>query len=228
MKKLAILSVIFQVLFFSKLVFGSQLVISSWDNSQFSLQIDGYYYEAVSNEFSFNKIRPGLHKVKVYKYIYNGFSQINTLVYSGAIKVPVNAFVRARINRFGQVKVVQVSPLDFPSSNNGLIIQEGLNAPSNLGYGMSYSRFSNLKQIISMQAFDSSRLKIARQAIQNNGISSNQLFELMMLLSFESSKLNLAKFAYPFVTDKENFFVVNNAFSFSSSINNLYYYINRY
>jgi len=228
MKKLAILSVIFQVLFFSKLAFGSQLVISSWHNSRFSLQIDGHYYGTINSEFSFNNMRPGLHKIKIYKYIYNGFSQINTLVYSGAIKVPVNAFVRARINRYGQVKIIHVSPLGSISPSNGLIIQEGLNTSSNHGYGMSYGKFSNLKRIIAMQAFDSSRLKIARQAIQHNGISSDQLFELMMLLSFESSKLKLAKFAYPFVLDKENFFVVNNAFSFSSSINSLYYYINRY
>lgn len=228
MKKLAILSVIFQVLFLSSLAFGSQLVISSWNNSGFSLQIDGYYYGTVSSEFSFNRMRPGLHKIKIYKYIHNGFSQINTLVYKGAIKIPVNAFVRARINRFGQVKVVQVLPLLSPSSNNGLIIQEGLNDPSTFGYGMGYSRFSNLKKIISMQAFDSSRLKIARQAIRQNSISSNQLLELMMLLSFESSRLKLAKYAYPFVADKENFFVVNNAFTFSSSVNNLYHYVNRY
>ena len=211
MKKLAILSIVFQVLFFSKLAFGSQLVISSWNYSGFSLQIDGHYYGTISNEFSFDNMRPGLHKVKVYKYIYNGYSQANSLVYSGAIKVPVNTFVRARINRYGQVKVVQVSPLPSFSSSNGLIIQEGLNAPPN--YGMGINKFMGLKQAISMQAFDSRRLKIARQAIRYNGISSDQLLQLMMLLSFESSKLKLAKFAYPFVVDKENFFMVNNAFS---------------
>ncbi|RKX17775.1 MAG: hypothetical protein DRP35_10355 [Candidatus Zixiibacteriota bacterium] len=228
MKKLAILSIVFQVLFFSKLAFGSQLVISSWNYSGFSLQIDEHYYGTVSNEFSFDNMRPGLHKVKVYKYIYNGFSQVNSLVFSGAIKVPVNAFVRARINRYGHVKVVQVLPLGYSSPSNELIIQEGLNAPPTYGYGMGINKFMGLKQMISRQAFDSSRLKIARQAIRHNGISSDQLLQLVMLLSFESSKLKLAKFAYPYVADKENFFVVNNAFSFSSSINNLYYYINRY
>ncbi len=228
MKKLVILSVIFQVLIFSKPVSGSQLVISSWNNSGFSLQIDGHYYGTVSNEFLFDNMRPGLHKVKVYKYVYNGFSQINSLVYSGAIKVPVNAFVRARVNRYGHIKVVQILPLGSPSPSNGLIINEGLNAPPSYSFGMSPNKFMGLKQMISMQAFDSNKMKIARQAIRHNGVSSQQVFELMTLMSFESSRLKLAKFAYPYVVDKENFFVVNNAFSFSSSINNLYYYINRY
>jgi len=228
MKKLIVLSVAIQILFFAKLAFGSQLVIRSFNHSGISLEVDGKYFGNVGHEFTFNNMMPGLHKVKVYKYQYNGFTQFNTLVSVGTIKVPVNSFVVAKIDRFNRVKVTDVLPMGSTSSN-GLIINTGINTPSSFcGYGMSQNQFFTLKNMIERQSFDSSKLKISKQAIQANGATSQQVFELMSLLTFESNRLNLAKFAYPFVVDKENFYIVNNAFSFSSSTTSLYNFLNLY
>ena len=69
--------------------------------------------------------------------------------------------------------------------------------------------------------FDRDKQMIARQAILANGISSKQVLQLLDLVTFESSKLQLAKFAYKFVDDPENYFLVNDGFTFSSSIREL-------
>ncbi len=228
MKKLVVLSVAIQILFFTKLAFGSQLVIQSYNHSGISLEVDGKYFGNVGHEFTFNNMMPGLHKIKVYKYQYNGYTQMNMLVSSKMIKVPVNSFVVAKIDRFNKIFVSEVLPMGSTPSN-GLIINTGINTPPpSCGFGMSQNQFFSLKDIIARQSFDSSKLKIAKQAIQANGATSQQVFELMNLLVFESNKLKLAKFAYPFVVDKDNYFIVNNAFSFSSSTNSLYNFLNLY
>jgi hypothetical protein len=48
------------------------------------------------------------------------------------------------------------------------------------------------------------------------------------MLSFESTRLDFAKFAYTYTLDKENYYMVNNAFSFSSSVAELNNFIGQY
>jgi hypothetical protein len=43
----------------------------------------------------------------------------------------------------------------------------------------------------------------------------------MKLFSFEATKLEFAKYAYNKVSDKENYYLVNDAFQFESSIEEL-------
>lgn len=103
-----------------------------------------------------------------------------------------------------------------------------VSVPNSYAYGMSLETFSALKATMMGTSFDSNRLNIAYNAIRMNGVFSGQLSELMLLLNFDSNRLDLAKFAYPFVVDKGNFFVVANAFNFSSSADELFEYVGAY
>ncbi len=92
-------------------------------------------------------------------------------------------------------------------------------------YSMGDYEFSMLKNLIEKQSFDSSKLETAKSALYKNKITSRQVLELVRMLTFESSKLDLAKFAYDCTIDQGNYFVVNNAFTFPSSIDELNKYI---
>lgn len=94
------------------------------------------------------------------------------------------------------------------------------------GYSMNNQQFQNLKYQIRNAPFDSDQLRIARQAIRQNGATSAQVRELMGMFSFESSRLKLAKSAYRFTADKRNYYIVNDAFQFSSSRRELDRFIN--
>jgi hypothetical protein len=83
------------------------------------------------------------------------------------------------------------------------------------------SDFGFILQEISRQHFDSSRLQVAKQVISTNRLTSAQITDVMRLFSFESSRLEIAKFAYSYVVDPQRYFMVNNAFSFSSSVDDL-------
>ena len=69
--------------------------------------------------------------------------------------------------------------------------------------------------------FDSDKLMIAKQAIQSQGVYADQVLRIMREFSFESSRLELAQFAYDRCLDIENYYVVNDGFQFSSSVREL-------
>jgi hypothetical protein len=90
---------------------------------------------------------------------------------------------------------------------------------------MGEMEFMQLKGSIANKSFESSKLQIAKQALSANYFSSAQVTDLMSVFSFESTKLDFAKCAYTRVIDKQNYYLVNNAFSFESSIQDLNQYI---
>ena len=70
-------------------------------------------------------------------------------------------------------------------------------------------------------SFDRTRLQIAKQGIRDNSVTSRDVLDLMKLMSFESSRLELAKFAHHYVIDENNYYIVNNGFTFASSVRQL-------
>jgi hypothetical protein len=90
---------------------------------------------------------------------------------------------------------------------------------NNYGYNqpMSDREFSQLLQSIDKEWMEANKLKSATQVVKNNSLTSAQVRQLVMLFSFESNKLELAKAAYQNTVDKKNYFIVNDAFSFSTS-----------
>lgn len=86
---------------------------------------------------------------------------------------------------------------------------------------MAPDAFASAKNSISSKSFEDTKLSMAKQIASSNCLSSSQVKEIMGLFSFEDSKLTFAKFAYGRVVDKNNYFMVNDAFTFSSSSDEL-------
>ena len=68
-------------------------------------------------------------------------------------------------------------------------------------------------------------MQLAKQITRSNCLLTSQVSELMGLFSFESQKLEFAKFAYEFTYDKGNYYKVNDVFGFESSIRDLEEYL---
>lgn len=86
---------------------------------------------------------------------------------------------------------------------------------------MSGPDFARAKQSVEKQSFSDTRMRTANQFTRANCLSVKQIREVMDLFSFEKDKLTYAKFAYDFCVDKNNYFQLGDAFSFSSSVNEL-------
>jgi len=92
---------------------------------------------------------------------------------------------------------------------------------------MTQGDYMNLKNTIANATFESTKLNIAKSAASMNQFSSEQVRDLLYLFTYESTKLEFAKLAYNSTIDKERFFVVYNAFTYSSSVDELSRYISR-
>ena len=92
---------------------------------------------------------------------------------------------------------------------------------------MGSQSFSEALESISSKTFASSKLTIAKQIVGANCLKCRQVKEIMKLFTFESDRLEFAKFAYKYTWDVRNYFMLNDAFEFESSVDELNTYINR-
>ena len=204
-------------------------------NLPFQISFDGIAYNTTASSQKIQNIQPGRHFLQIYSVYFNGYRNQRQLIYNGSIYVPDATELYAVIN-----------------GNNGLIIenQMALNnyntnpypaqdpnydpypryprpAPThNCGvYAMTDDNFNQLRNTIDRASFESSKLEIAKQALSTNAFTTRQVVSLMNTFSFESTKLELAKMAYNKTIDKNNYYLVNDAFYFCSSITELQQYL---
>jgi hypothetical protein len=110
------------------------------------------------------------------------------------------------------------------SGSNGYFTGNSYNTGGYGCYGMSPESFSMLLASMRRESFDDTRVHMALSAV-SRGVTSAQLRELMLMLTFDSNRLRLAKGAYNFVIDKNNIFLINDAFTFNSNADEFYRYI---
>jgi hypothetical protein len=85
--------------------------------------------------------------------------------------------------------------------------------------------FSRALSTIQQESFENSKLNVAKQMTSNNRLCVSQIMQICGLFSFENTKLDYAKYAYLFCVDKNNYYQVNEIFSFSSSKDELRKYV---
>jgi|GEM_PF-3343078 len=91
---------------------------------------------------------------------------------------------------------------------------------------LSNREFQEALETIKNQSFESGKLSVAKQVISDYNISVDQLVSILNEMWFESTKLELAKYAYDNMRNVKGFYKVYNVFSFSSSVDELSEYIN--
>jgi hypothetical protein len=182
----------------------------------FTVTLDNQVFETPVNRFQLGHLEPGTHYLTVTR-IDEGHChpyEYGTLIFSGYIHIPAMSRVNAVIDRFGRFRINRVVPL-YPPVPEPVVCQP---VPVPAYQGMSDYEFDQLVHTISRLSFESSRMQVAKQALSANMVSSRQVAELVRMMTFESSKLELAKFAYRNTVDKQNYFIINDAFTFESSI----------
>jgi hypothetical protein len=92
-------------------------------------------------------------------------------------------------------------------------------------FPMSSSDFSAAKKSVEGQSFEEQKLKVAKQILNTNCMSTSQVKEIMALFSYEDTKVDWAEFAYGKTTDPNNYFQLNDGFTYSSSVDKLNAYI---
>ncbi len=108
-----------------------------------------------------------------------------------------------------------------PSPPHRTVYVEGYNGPIGCPMPMSAADFQGAKSSIASKSFEESKLQVAKQIVGANCCTAEQVKAIMRLFSFEESRLDFAKFAYKYTYDQKNYYKVNDAFQFESSISDL-------
>ena len=234
----------------------SELNLKMHDNGAFTIMFDGNWVGQQVPSVSIHHINPGTHMLKVIRYFVNpwcGMMQPK-VIFNGCITIPPASQVFSMIECNNCYHVINVVPL-CGNGNGGGNYGSGYGQPTGYGNGgghgydpeygdddngygnygggcqapccMSGDQFEMLKNSIRSRSFDDSKMKIAQQAMGMNYLSATQVGEVMGLMTFESTKLSVAKSAYKRTIDKQNYYMVNDRFTFSSSIDELNDYISQ-
>lgn len=212
---------------------STKLSISIMENTASMITIDGNRYQLFNNSLTVNNLREGYHVVKIYRARNNrpgrrvgSHESSNQLLYSGNIYIKPKYHTDLIINRFGKAftdeKYIYRNYEDDWSNN------DWDNSDRNNSYenaAMNARSFEQFKQSLKNENFDNTRSTIAKQVIAVNYFTAQQVKEIAGLFSFDATRLDIAKFAYKNTVDKQNYFIVNDVFSFSSYKEELARYI---
>ena len=97
----------------------------------------------------------------------------------------------------------------------------------NCGMAMSSSSFNQAKSSISSKSFSDSKMTTAKQITQTNCLTAQQIKEITMLFDFDEDRVTYASLAHKRCVDPQNYFMINDAFQFESSIEELNQNINK-
>jgi hypothetical protein len=104
-------------------------------------------------------------------------------------------------------------------------VMPGYNGPIGCPYPMTDLDFADVKRSIASKSFEDSKLTVAKEVTGANCLFASEVKEIMLLFSFESTRLTFAKFAYKYTFDRGNYYKINDAFQFESSIDELRQFI---
>lgn len=102
---------------------------------------------------------------------------------------------------------------------------------SNVSSAYSDCEVQNINPILSAienESFKSDKIIVAKQATKNKCLSVDQIKQIMDEFSFDDGKLEFAKLAYSKCSNKDDYYMLNESFSFSSSKSELNDYISNH
>ena len=112
-----------------------------------------------------------------------------------------------------------------PAQPVQVVYVDGYNGRIGCPVPMSRGDFESFKSSVTSKSFEESKMTVAKQVLNTNCLTSAQVREVMNLFTFEETKLDFAKYAYGHTYDLGNYYKVNDAFQFESSIEELNNYI---
>ena len=118
------------------------------------------------------------------------------------------------------------NPPQHPNQPPQLIVVEQP-APEPVVMPCSDEDFLEAKRTIEKADFEQTKLTIAKQIVASELMTASQLAEIARLFDFEQTKLEFLKYAYQYCFDQNKYYLVNNVFDFSSSVDELNKYISR-
>lgn len=211
--------------------YASELFIKINRVGQHSVLVNDQYQTNNSNIYRFFELNPGLVTLKI--------SDANTgnLVYDGSISIGNDERLVTEMNANGSIVVLATQKVTYANwyTQNGTTT-----APSNPTpptppappvpsgpVAVDDAKLQEMIAIIDREMTDNGKVSKAKSITKKHFFTSAQIVKVCKLLTFDSYKLEYAKFAYDYCVDKSNYYLVSDAFQFSSYSKELDDYIDK-
>lgn len=225
------------VLFAANFSFGAELFVKVNSPGNFRAAIGGQMQSNYTNTFRFFDLPAGYEQIQVVN------QNNNMTFFTGSLSLAQNERLIADIDQFGNFRVVQReyiqntgwnNPYNYgnnPYAQTGSYGNNGYyNTPNGNYQNNGYNNLNNnqyfqqFMQLMHNESFDSNKLTMAKDYASKTQLSASQIAAVAKEFSFDSRLLDWAKSAYANCCDKQNYFLMKNIFTFSSSYNDLVQY----
>jgi hypothetical protein len=199
---------------------GSRLSISSIaTSSELKVEVDGRQYSMKNNSITIGYLAEGRHDVKIFKEAKRtrGNFGRREIVYDKSVFLKKGFHLDITVNRFGKV-LIDERRMDYEdewyNDEEEYFDHDGWNDHRDV---MGGREFNELKESLRKEWFESNRLTSVNVIMEKSKFTTQQVKELMLLFTFESNRLAIAKSGYRKTVDKENYYKLNEVLTFSSS-----------
>ncbi len=203
----------------------SILEIRMNDHEPIVVSVDNRYYDRHGRTITIGNLPRGWHDLRVYEYLeYKKGGGRAKLLYTGRIRIEAGTVTRCIVDRqTGRMRTrtmdIEDAYLDYDQPdndneradrNNSILNNEDLN---------------DLKARVDDRITDTEKLKLMKSVLEQRTYYSVQVRTMMGWLAFEDSRLDFAKWSYDRVLDKQDYWKLEDVFTFSSSKDEFNQYI---
>ncbi len=201
----------------------ASLTVKSADRLPIVVIVDGKCFDFGSNSIMISNLEPTYHDVKVYQQSYSGNNVFGRkdrdVLFSSSVLLKPRTSLLIAIDDCGAITMNETRTRTrdfgdtwFPQNRDYHFRPENVYSRA-----MDNNEFDRVLWAISKENFETNRMTSAEQIISGNYFTTAQLKQLLRLFYYESNKLQLAKLGYNKVVDQDNYYSLNDMFSFNSS-----------
>ncbi len=225
----------------------SMLKVRLADNSVINIAVDDRYFNKKGTSVTMGDLPPGRHRITIYTVVQTrngrGHEQV---VYSGKIETHNGNVTLFTYDADNQQTDIQEQDMNSFTQNNPPPNGPGNynNAPQpgnnysdnyNNNRGQQFNqpsrqlvsptltdvKIDQLKTRVMDKKTDTERMKLMKDALSSEKMTTDQVSAMMDWYNFEDSKVEFAKWTYPNTVDKENFPSLENKLTYKDYVDDL-------
>ncbi len=224
------------------------------DNSQINVAVNGRYFDKRGTTITVGDLPPGRHSLKIYTLRYDRWGRnYQHLIYQGAVRTSTGMVTNFTYDPYSRRINTQQQYLDDNAPQNPIrdenndgredVVQSPmvhdktrLTSPdaspvaspitTDAIGSLTDKESEALKIKVDAKNTDTEKLKLLKDELRKESLSTLQVSYIMDWLLFESTKVEFAKWAYSLTVDKENYSSLSPKLTYKSSQEELNDYVN--
>ncbi|MDL5047829.1 DUF4476 domain-containing protein [Oscillatoria amoena NRMC-F 0135] len=194
--------------------------------NNYTITIGAQSLNFYGSQFFLENMSAGLQMVSVRYMTTTANGSAWQTTYNGAVNFEANTRLFATVDAYGVLRITQREAIGQIPPVNPQPLPNVCPTPQQPQILFAtQQQADDLVKRLKNVTFDSKKVLTAKNALKSNHYTAQQVKQLLLTFSFDSYKLDVAKYAYDMSYDKANFFAVGDAFSFSSYADELEKYI---